>query len=96
MISWHAEARLPASKVSGRRTNTSSTTLTFTLTFTLTLTRTRRVASRVHVHARPTADEVYSLTYSYSNGSPLIPDLGLPSQFAILPGSVTGCISERT
>lgn len=39
---------------------------------------------------------VYNLTYSYSNGRPLMPVFGLPSQFAILPGSVTGCISERT
>lgn len=38
----------------------------------------------------------YSRTYSYSKGRPLIPALGLPSQFAILPGSVTGCMSERT
>ncbi len=39
---------------------------------------------------------VYNRTYSYSNGRPLMPVFGLPSQFAILPGSVTGCMSERT
>ena len=39
---------------------------------------------------------VYSRTYSYSNGNPLMPVFGFPSQFAILPGSVTGCIRERT
>jgi hypothetical protein len=38
----------------------------------------------------------YNRTYSYSNGRPLMPVFGLPSQLAILPGSVTGCIRERT
>ncbi len=58
--------------------------------------------AHAHLDAHVNADGVrtwagaYSLTYSYSKGSPLIPDFGLPSQFAIFPGSVTGCISERT
>lgn len=39
---------------------------------------------------------VYSLTYSYSKGNPLMPVFGFPSQLAILPGSVTACMSERT
>ena len=47
-------------------------------------------------HYQPRAPLAYNLTYSYSKGSPLMPDLGLPIQFAIFPGSVTACITERT
>src|ERR1044072_9444518 len=38
----------------------------------------------------------YNLTYSKSNGLPLMPDAGGAIQFAILPTSVTGCIELPT
>src|SRR6476659_4408406 len=46
---------------------------------------------------RPSAiSRFYNLTYSNSNGLPLIPAAGGAIQFAIFPGSVTGCIKLRT
>src|SRR5204862_2997448 len=55
------------------------------------------VVSRIYKHRGTEAQRrVQSLTYSKSNGLPLMPAAGAAIQLAILPGSNTGCIKLRT